>query len=112
MNCALHLSREGRREVSAQKRTLRVWYVAVERLMRSSVRSARPLVDRQGLVLTAVARVRVDRACLLVLIAGRLGQMLSLDGLPLCGGMSLSRLGSAFLGFGLSAFGFGGLLIG
>ena len=61
--------------------------------------------------MAAVARIRVDRTCLRVLIAGRLGQMLSLDRLSLCGGMSLPRLSGAFLSFSLSTLGFGGLLI-
>ena len=61
--------------------------------------------------MAAVARIRVDRTCLRVLIAGRLGQMLSLNRLSLCGRMSLSRLSGAFLSFSLSTLGFGGLLI-
>ncbi len=69
------------------------------------------LVDRQRLVLAAVARVRVDRTCLRVLIAGRLGQMLSLNCLSICGGVCLARLSGAFLSFSLSTLGFGGLLI-
>jgi hypothetical protein len=59
----------------------------------------------------AVACIRVGRACLRVPIAGRLRQMLSLDCLSLCGRTSLPRLGGAFLSFGLSTLGFGGLLI-
>jgi hypothetical protein len=62
--------------------------------------------------LAAVARIRVDRTCLCVLIAGRLGQMLSLNRPSLCAGTSLPRLGGAFLSFSLSTLGFGGLLIG
>ena len=69
-------------------------------------------VDRQCLVLAAVARVRVDRTCLRVLIAGRFGQMLGLNRLSLCGRTSLPRLSGAFLSFSLSTLGFGGLLIG
>jgi hypothetical protein len=61
--------------------------------------------------LAAVARIRVDRTCLRVLIAGGLGQMLSLNGLSLCSGMSLPRLSGAFLSFSLSTLGLGGLLI-
>jgi hypothetical protein len=61
--------------------------------------------------LAAVARVRVDRSCLRVLIAGRLGQMLSLNRPSLCGGMSLPRLSGAFLSFSLSPLGLGSLLI-
>ena len=61
--------------------------------------------------MAAVARVGVDRACLRVLIACRLGQMLSLNGPSLCGGTSLARLSGTFLSFGLSTLGFGGLLI-
>ena len=61
--------------------------------------------------MAAVARIRVDRTCLRVLIAGRLGQMLSLNRLSLCGGMSLPRLSGAFLRFSLSTLGFGGPLI-
>jgi hypothetical protein len=60
--------------------------------------------------LAAVARIRVDRTCLRVLIAGRLGQTLSLNRPSLCGRMSLPRLSGAFLSFGLSALGCGGLL--
>ena len=62
--------------------------------------------------MAAVARVGVDRTCLRVLIAGRLGQMLSLNRPSLSGGMSLPRLSGAFLSFSLSTLGFGGLLIG
>jgi len=47
-----------------------------------------------------------------MLIAGRLGQMLSLNRLSLCCGLSLSRLSAAFLSFSLSTLGLGGLLIG
>jgi hypothetical protein len=61
--------------------------------------------------LAAVARIRVDRTCLRVLIAGRLGQMLSLNCLSLCGRMSLPRLSGTFLSFSLSTLGCGGLLI-
>gem|GEM_PF-2267619 len=61
--------------------------------------------------MAAVARIRVDRTCLRVPIAGRFGQMLSLDGLSLRGGASLPRLSGTFLGFSLNALGFGGLLI-
>jgi len=61
--------------------------------------------------LAAVARIRVERTCLCVLIAGRLGQMLSLDSLSLRGGTSLPRLSGAFLSFSLSTLGFGSLLI-
>jgi hypothetical protein len=61
--------------------------------------------------LAVVARVRVNRTCLRVLIAGRLGQMLSLNRLSLCGGMSLPRLSGAFLSFSLSTLGLGGLLV-
>jgi hypothetical protein len=62
--------------------------------------------------LAAVARIRVDRACLRVLIAGRLGQMLSLNRPSLCRRMSLPRLSGAFLSFSMSTLGSGGLLIG
>jgi hypothetical protein len=79
--------------------------------MGSAALAARPFVDRLRLVLAAVARIRVDRTCLRVLIAGRFGEMLSLDGLSLRGGTSLPRLSGAFLGFSLSTLGFGGLLI-
>ncbi len=79
--------------------------------MGSAAITARPFVDRQRLVLAAVARVRVERTCLRVPIAGRFSQMLSLDRLSLCGGTSLPRLSGAFLGFSLSTLGFGGLLI-
>jgi hypothetical protein len=78
----------------------------------SAALAARPLVERQRLVLAAVARVRVDRTCLRVLIAGGFSQMLSLDRLSLCAGTSLPRLSGAFLSFSLSTLGFGGLLIG
>jgi hypothetical protein len=61
--------------------------------------------------LAAVARVRVDRTCLRVLIAGRFSQMLSLDRLSLRSGTSLPRLSGAFLSLSLSTLGFGGLLI-
>jgi hypothetical protein len=61
--------------------------------------------------LAAVARIRVDRTCLRVLIASGFGEMLSLDGLSLCGGTSLPRLGGAFVGFSLSTICFGGLLV-
>jgi hypothetical protein len=77
--------------------------------MSSATLAARPLIDRQCLVVAAVARVRVDRTCLRVLIAGRLGQLLSLNRLSLCGRMSLPRLGGAFLSFSLSTPGFSGL---
>jgi hypothetical protein len=80
--------------------------------MGSAALAARPVVDRQRLVLAAVARVRVERTCLLVLITGRFGEMLSLDGLLLRCGTSLPRLGGAFVGFSLSTLCFGGLLIG
>jgi hypothetical protein len=73
--------------------------------------SVSAFVDRECLVLAVVARIWVNRACLRVLIAGRLGQMLSLDGLSLRGRMSLPRLSSAFLSFSLSTLGFGSLLI-
>ncbi len=79
--------------------------------MGSATLAARPLVDRQCLVLAAVARIRVDRTCLRVLIAGRFGQMLSLNRPLLCGGTSLPRLSGAFLSFSLSTLGFGSLLI-
>jgi hypothetical protein len=69
-------------------------------------------IDRQCLVLTAVARIRVDRSRLRVLIAGRLGHMLSLNRLSLRGGASLTRLSSAFLSLSLNTLGSGGLLIG
>ncbi len=61
--------------------------------------------------MAAVARVRVDRPCLRVLIARRLGQMLSLDRPSLCGRMSLPRLSSALLSFSLSTLGLSSLLI-
>ena len=77
---------------------------------RTSGRSVSAFVHRQCLVLTAVARIRVDRTRLRVLIAGRLGQMLRLNRPSLCGRMSLPRLSGAFLSFGLSTLGFGGLL--
>jgi hypothetical protein len=79
--------------------------------MSSAALAARSLINRQCLVLPAVARVRVDRTCLRVLIAGGLGQMLSLNRLSLCTGTSLPRLGGAFLGFSLSTLGLRGLLI-
>jgi hypothetical protein len=79
--------------------------------MSSATLAARPFIDRHCLVLAAVARIRVDRSCLRVLIACRLGQMLSLNRLSLCGRVSLARLSGAFLSFGLSTLGFGGLLI-
>src|SRR4030088_1070310 len=74
-------------------------------------RSGSAFIDRQCLVFAALARLRVDRTRLRVLIAGRLGQMLSLNRPSLCGGTSLPRLSGAFLGFSLSTLGFGGLLI-
>jgi hypothetical protein len=46
---------------------------------RTSGRSGSAFIDRQCFVSAAVARIRVDRTCLRVLIAGRLGQMLSLN---------------------------------
>jgi hypothetical protein len=76
-----------------------------------SLRSASACIDRQCLVLAAVARIRVDRTCLRVLIAGRLGQMLGLNRLSPCGSVSLPRLSGAFLSFSLSTPGLGGLLI-
>ncbi len=79
--------------------------------MSSATLAAGPLIDRQCLVLSGVARIWVDRSCLRVLIAGRLGQMLSLERLSLRGGMSLPRLGGAFLSFSLRTLGLGGLLI-
>jgi hypothetical protein len=79
--------------------------------MGSAALAARPFVDRQCLVLAAVARIRVNCTCLRVLIAGRFGEMLSLDGLLLRGGTSLPRLGGAFVGFSLGTLCFGGLLI-
>ena len=80
--------------------------------MGSPALAARPFVDRHRLVLTAIACVWVERACLRVLIADRFSQMLSFNGLSLCAGTSLPRLSSAFLGFSLSTLGFGGLLVG
>jgi hypothetical protein len=71
----------------------------------------RPFIDRQCLVLIAVARIRVDRTCLRVTIAGRLGQMLSLNRPSLCGRMSPPRHSGPLLSFSLSTLGFGGLLI-
>jgi hypothetical protein len=62
--------------------------------------------------LAAVARIRVDRTCLRVLIAGGFREVLGLDGLSLCGGTSLPRLSGAFIGFSLSTLGFCSLLIG
>jgi hypothetical protein len=79
---------------------------------RTSGQSVSPLIDRQCFVLAVVARIWVDRSRLRVLVAGRLGQMLSLNRLSLCGGMSLPRLSGAFLSFSLNTLGFGGLLIG
>jgi hypothetical protein len=79
--------------------------------MGSAALAARPFVDRQRLVLAAVACIRVERTCLRVLIAGRFGEMLSLDSLSLRGGTSLPRLSGAFLSFSLSTLGFGSLLI-
>jgi hypothetical protein len=61
--------------------------------------------------LAAVARIRVDRTCLRVPIAGSLGEMLSLNSSSLRGGTSLARLSGASLSFSLSTLGFGGLLI-
>jgi hypothetical protein len=78
--------------------------------IRSAALAAGTFIHRQCLVLAAVARIRVDRTCLRVLIAGRLGQMLSLDRLSLCGRMPLPRLSGAFLGFSLSTLGLGSLL--
>jgi hypothetical protein len=78
---------------------------------RTSGRSVSAFIDRQCLVLAAVARIRVDRTCLRVLIAGRLGQLLSLNRPSLRGGVSLPRLGGTFLRFSLSTLGFGGLLV-
>ena len=49
--------------------------------------------------------------CPRVPIASGFGEMLSLDGLSLCGGTSLPRLGSPFVGFSLSTLSFGGLLV-
>ena len=46
-----------------------------------------------------------------VLGAGRFGETLSLDGLALCGGVSLSCISRAFLGFSLGTLCFGGLAI-
>ena len=46
-----------------------------------------------------------------MLIAGRLGQVLSLNRPLLCVRTSLPRLSGAFLGFSLSTLGLGGLLI-
>ena len=46
-----------------------------------------------------------------MLIAGRLGQLLSLNCLSLCSRITLPRLSSAFLSFSLSTLGPGGLLI-
>src|ERR1700724_4922230 len=73
--------------------------------------SVSAFIDRQCLVLAAVARIRVDRTCPRVLIAGRLGQMLSLNRLSLCGRMSLPRLSGTFVSFCLSTLGLGGLLV-
>ncbi len=75
-------------------------------------RAPRIFIDRQCLVFADVTRIRVDRARLCVLIAGRLGQMLSLDRLPLRSGASLPRLSGAFVSFSLSTLGFGGLFVG
>ena len=71
----------------------------------------RGFINRQCLVLAAVARVGADRTCLRVPIAGSLGEMLSLNRSLLCGCMSLPRLSGAFLGFSLSTLGSGGLLV-
>jgi hypothetical protein len=76
-----------------------------------SGRSGIAFIDRQCLVLATVARIRVDRTCLRVPIAGSLGEMLSLNRSSLRGGTSLARLSGAFLSFSLSTLGFGGLLI-
>jgi hypothetical protein len=78
---------------------------------RTNGRSASAFIDGECLVLAAVARIRVERTCLRVLIAGRFGEMLSLNRLSLCGRMSLPRQSGAFLSFSLSALGLGGLLI-
>jgi hypothetical protein len=51
---------------------------------RTSGRSVSAFIDGQCLVLAAVARIRVDCSRLSVLIAGRLGQLLSLNCLSLC----------------------------
>ena len=80
----------------------------MRRVKRQSVR----FIDRQCLLLATVARIRVDRTCLRVLIACRLSQMLSLNRLTLCGGVSLPRLSGAFLSFSLNTLGVRGLLIG
>ena len=79
---------------------------------RSAALATRASIDRQGLVLAAVARVGVEFARLGVLIAGGFGEMLGLDGLSLCLCVSLACLGGAFLGFGVSALCFGGLRVG
>jgi hypothetical protein len=59
--------------------------------------------------LAAVTHVRVDRARLGVLVAGRFAQMLCLYRLSLCTGASLPRLRGAFRSFGLSTLGSRGL---
>jgi hypothetical protein len=68
-------------------------------------------IDRQRLVLAAVAGIRVDRTRLRVLIAGRLRQTLSLNRPSLCGGTPLPRLSGTFLSFSLNTLRFGRLLI-
>jgi hypothetical protein len=79
---------------------------------RSTVVPLRPFVDRDGLLLTVVAHIRVNGTCLCVLIASGFGEMLSLDGLSLRVGLRLSRLGGAFLGFSLRTLSFGALFVG
>ena len=91
-------------------RTLKLCYVAALPVS-STALAASALIDRQRLVLAAVACVRVDRTCLRVLIASRFGQMLSLNRLSLRGGASLPRLSGAFLSFSLRTLCFGGLLV-
>jgi|GEM_PF-4738478 len=80
--------------------------------LRSAAVAAGASVDRQGLVLAAVARVGVQFTRLGVLITGGFGEMLGLDGLLLRVGVSLARLRCTFLGFGLGTLCFGGLLVG
>ena len=70
------------------------------------------LVDGQGLVLTAVTRIRVNRTSFVVVSARGLAQVLGLDRASIGIDVALPSLRRAFLGFGLGALCFGCVLLG
>lgn len=60
------------------------------------------MIDSQGLVLSVIAHIGVERSCLCMSFAGRLGEILSLNSLSRGVSLPLPCLGSAFVGFGLN----------